>query len=138
MSFYRDEIRTARKDHKCDLCHGKIEIGEKYHNKAGNDGSMIWDSKECEKCQSVKDEFYKETGGDDGYCDDFIRYWWREEKCHKCKDYWPECNPNHTCKEPCDCKENGKCTGGDYCDKMTHYCRCENFVNKAIRPEVAE
>ena len=56
MSFYRDTVRTARKEHKCDLCGVTIQKGEKYHDKAGNDPDM-WGSKECDKCQSVLDDF---------------------------------------------------------------------------------
>lgn len=127
MSFYRNEVRTARKEHLCNTCHAYIKIGEKYHNKAGNQDGDIWDSKECEKCQPVIKEFYYETGGDDGYNDEGIREWWQEDKCPECIKYWPECNPDGNCENPCGDEENGKCTGGDSCDEMTHYCRCENF-----------
>lgn len=134
MSFYRDELRKARLLHECDLCRTTIKIGEKYHSKAGNQDGDIWTSSECEKCQPVISDFL-ENGSDDGYCEEYIRDWWVEEKCPRCVNFWPECNPSAECmpyasirkESVCDECKNGRCTAGDYCDKMTHYCRCENF-----------
>ena len=109
MSFYRDTIRTARKEHKCDLCHGIIKIGDKYHDRAGNsanDESCIYWAKECEACQPVIKDFVESSSYDssEGYCDEYIQEWWREEKCREC-NYRFE----------------------DDCDGMTHYCRCEKY-----------
>lgn len=104
MSFYRDTVRVARKEHKCELCGGAIKVGEKYHDKAGH-GDDFWQSKECEMCQTVIDEYHQTPyiDRDDGYYDEGIREWWREEKCGQCIKYKQEC------------------------DEMTHYCRCEKF-----------
>jgi len=109
MSFYRDTLRKARKTHRCELCRAVILIGEKYHDKAGNQDGDIWTFKECEKCQPVIIEFMDSFRVDDGYCDDFIRDWWMEEKCHKCK---------HISEDDCE---------------MTHYCRCEKFEKVEVK-----
>lgn len=133
MSFYRDTMRTARKDHKCDLCGAIIQKGEKYHDKAGNDPDM-WSSKECEKCQPVIDEYFDSNSSyrDEGYCADWLHDWWRDYKCPECKYEYPKCNPDADCEcsdpEDCDVLDKyGRCQGGDSCDEMTHYCRCEKF-----------
>ncbi|MEA4805110.1 hypothetical protein [Acetobacterium wieringae] len=131
MSFYRDTVRTARKEHKCNLCGAIIRKGEKYHDKAGNDPDM-WDSKECEKCQPVLNEFCSSDHYDrsEGYCEEWIQEWWLDEKCYACKHRYPVCKPDASCGNPKTCSEinkHGRCTGGDTCDDMTHYCRCEKF-----------
>lgn len=133
MSFYRDTVRTARKEHKCDLCGVTIQKGEKYHDKAGNDPDM-WGSKECDKCQSVLDDFCSSDYYDrsEGYCAEWVQEWWRDYKCPDCKHEYPECKPDNDCEcsDPKDCDVldgYGRCQGGDSCDEMTHYCRCEKF-----------
>ena len=135
MSFYRDTIRTARKEHKCGICHGVIKIGEKYHDKAGKHDGDLWHGKECEPCQPVIDEFNESDCADEGYCDEYIQEWWREEKCPVCKHYWLPCEPDEVClkqliKPNGSCPERTKyntCEAGDICGDMTHYCRCEKF-----------
>ncbi|KNZ70294.1 hypothetical protein Tfer_0854 [Thermincola ferriacetica] len=140
MGFYRDIVRTARKEHKCDVCHGIIKAGEKYHDKAGNEGceGNVWYSKECEACQIVINEFMKSDYADEGYCDEYIEEWWRDEKCPTCKHYFLPCKPDEWCKEhfhigiesALECPERtkyGTCEAGDTCDEMTHYCRCERY-----------
>ena len=134
MSFYRDTIRTARKVHKCSLCHGVIQKGEKYHDKAGNaiDESNVYSAKECEACQLVIQE-YVESGAYDsseGYCDEYIQEWWRDVKCYNCKHEYLPCQPDCNCNEPEGCTDrtkHGTCAAGDTCDEMTHYCRCEKL-----------
>jgi hypothetical protein len=141
VSFYRDTIRTARKEHKCGLCHGTINIGEKYHDKAGNsavDENVVYSEKECEACQPVIDEFMSSSMADEGYCDEYIQEWWSNEKCWECIHHYLPCEPNEWCKDffPVgaesvnECKERSKygtCKVGDTCDDMTHYCRCEKY-----------
>ena len=134
MSFYRDTVRTARKEHKCYLCGAIIQKGEKYHDKAGNEFGDVFHAKECEICQLVIDEFCNSELYDrsDGYCADWLQDWWRDYKCPDCKHEYPECKPDNDCEcnDPKDCDVldgYGRCQGGDSCDDMTHYCRCEKF-----------
>jgi hypothetical protein len=137
MSFYRDTIRTARKEHKCSLCHGIIQKGEKYHDKAGNliDESYVYSAKECEACQPVIDEFMASCNDGEGYCEEYIQEWWRDVKCYDCKHRFLPCKPDDDCKkllqrESDSCPERtkyGTCSAGDTCDDMTHYCRCERY-----------
>lgn len=132
MSFYRDTIRKARKEHKCCLCQGIINIGDDYHEKAGtNYDGDFFNTKECEACQPVIAEFMKSDYGDEGYCKDWIQDWWRDVKCYDCKNRWPLCKPILECniENLTDCRDykDGYCLGGDTCDDMTHYCRCEKY-----------
>ncbi|MDD3307725.1 MAG: hypothetical protein PHO29_11610 [Acetobacterium sp.] len=137
MSFYRDTVRTARKEHKCGLCGAIIKKCEKYHDKAGNEFGDIFYVKECEKCQPVIDEFCNSDHYDrsEGYCDEWIQEWWMDVKCYACKHFYPACVPDEDCDEPefCDyIDKNRRCTGGDTCDEMTHYCRCEKFEVESL------
>ena len=136
MSFYRDTIRTARKEHKCSLCQGVIKVGEKYHDKAGTsygDDSQIYHGKECVPCQAVIREFMETA--DEGYNAEYINEWWRDAKCYDCKHRYLPCKPDDDCKNTClqsdgFCRHKtiyDTCKGGDICDEMTHYCRCEKF-----------
>ncbi|MBC3798485.1 hypothetical protein [Acetobacterium tundrae] len=133
MSFYRDTVRTARKEHKCELCGAIIQKGEKYHDKAGNELGDIGYTKECEKCQPVLEEFcnseYYERG--EGYTEDWIQEWWIDYKCDICKYKYQLCEPDGVCENKCLRKNvTGTCEYNT-CDEMTHYCRCENFEVKA-------
>ena len=130
MGFYRDTIRKARKEHKCNVCHGIIRVGEKYHDKAGKHDDL-WYSQECDACQPVITEFMASNYGDEGYCDEYIQEWWRYVACYGCKHYWPICKPDSHC-HPLSCGNltNGRCLGGDTCDEMTHYCRCEKYESR--------
>lgn len=56
-------IRTARKQHTCDLCGTKINPGEKYHYSfMVYDGNQTYDWKEHEKCAFICSEIWD-------YCD---------------------------------------------------------------------
>ena len=140
MGFNRDTIRTARKEHKCELCHGKIKAGEKYHDKACTafgDETQIYYAKECSACQPVITEFMsdKTAPNEEGYCDEWINEWWHDVKCYSCKKRYPPCAPDGECGELIAdnegvCPEKtrfGTCAAGDTCDEMTHYCRCEKY-----------
>ena len=141
MSFNRDTIRTARKEHKCDLCNGAIAKGEKYHDKAGNviEEAYIYSAKECEACQFVLAEYIASGAYDssEGYCDEYIHNWWRQNKCYECQHHYLSCNSDNCMgfmDKDRNCSEyaqRGNCKAGDTCDDMTHYCRCEKFVQRS-------
>ena len=137
MSFYRDTVRKARKEHRCDMCHGIIKAGEKYHDKAGNaandENEVCW-GRECMACQPVIEEYINSDMYDncEGYCDEYIQEWWQNVKCYDCKHRYLPCK----LYDGCDCMKNGICTektkygtcgADDTCDEMTHFCRCEKY-----------
>jgi len=108
MSFYRDTIRKARKQHACELCGAIIKVGDEYHDKSSNEFGDIFNTKECKECQPFLNEFVSSGAydPDTGYNENTIHDWWIEEKCETCEHrllfYHDEC-------------------------ELTHYCRCENF-----------
>ncbi len=58
-SVYQCDWPTARKEHTCCECHGKIAAGEKYHKHHG-----IWDGeadtfKVCDDCEALRAEVDK-------------------------------------------------------------------------------
>ncbi len=55
-------IRTARKQHTCDLCCGKIQPGEKYNYTYFNNDGQAYGWKEHEKCSYISGEIWD-------YCD---------------------------------------------------------------------
>lgn len=108
MGFYSERKCKARLTHKCHLCHKTIEVGEEYYRKAGkNYDDDFFFSKECTDCQPIIDEFLRDDNNDEGYNDQWISDWWYEVKCPKCEG------------------------GGNDCEKMTHYCRCEKFKERS-------
>ena len=135
--FEKDELRTARKEYQCDLCGAKIKVGDKYHRLSGVYDNDFYDVKECLACQPVIKEFCKSNDFvyDEGYNEKDVREWWQQEKCPKCKRYYYlPCDPIDWCNERdvnnCIFRtKDGKCKE-EHCEKMTHYCRCENFEEK--------
>lgn len=53
--FHREQIRTARKAHRCYECSGLIAPGEKYEHVTGKwDGGPIDTFKTCERCYDLR------------------------------------------------------------------------------------
>jgi len=56
--FYEQEIRTARKTHRCIECRREIPVGEKYERVAGKfDGDFFSDCT-CMPCAEIAEAFY--------------------------------------------------------------------------------
>ena len=60
METLTDEIRTARKQHRCNWCGNPIQKGEKYRISTNVDGGDIWNFKEHLRCEEIFRAFYKE------------------------------------------------------------------------------
>ena len=54
--------RKARKVHTCDLCHGKIEIGEEYDYQFNSDGGDSWEFKSHIKCYNLAVKLEADNG----------------------------------------------------------------------------
>lgn len=52
-TFLKNETRTARKEHCCGECGGRIGSGEKYEYVAGIQCGDWWDCKTCERCVAL-------------------------------------------------------------------------------------
>lgn len=90
--FYNFRYQTARKKHKCILCHKTINKGDKYFYEFGKSDGYIYETKLCESCKEIYDAFANRNRGDleDGYTMDDIT-----EEIYDC-----------AC---CDCENNKKC-----------------------------
>jgi RNase P subunit RPR2 len=53
-SFYHQEIRKARKAHKCDECTGMIAPGEKYEHVRGKWEGYVDTFNTCEACVDIR------------------------------------------------------------------------------------
>lgn len=56
--FFREIIRTARKEHKCGECSRTIKPGEHYEIATGKWDGIICSSKTCSDCLSVRSSFF--------------------------------------------------------------------------------
>ncbi len=65
----------AKKEHKCNFCHGIIKIGEKYGYQALKDGGIFYTWKSHLKCDAIASELNMYDSCDDGLTDgDFCEY----------------------------------------------------------------
>lgn len=57
-SFYQDRIATARKEHQCCECCGKIEPGEKYEVSVGVSDGDFFHQKTCQSCTDIRHAYF--------------------------------------------------------------------------------
>lgn len=69
--FHKEKTPIARKEHKCDLCHGTISKGERYVHITQSDSGDIFDYKYHIGCNNLVDRYVRNEGG---YVDDFKEY----------------------------------------------------------------
>lgn len=69
--FHKETTPRARKEHKCDLCHGTISKGERYVHITQSDSGDIFDRKYHIGCSDLVDRYVRNEGG---YVDDFKEY----------------------------------------------------------------
>lgn len=69
--FRKETTPRARKEHKCDLCHGTIAKGERYVHITQSDSGDIFDCKYHIGCNGLVDRYVRNEGG---YVDDFKEY----------------------------------------------------------------
>ena len=69
--FHKEKTPIARKEHKCDLCHGTIAKGERYVHITQSDSGDIFDCKYHIGCNGLVDRYVRNEGG---YVDDFKEY----------------------------------------------------------------
>lgn len=70
MSFHSEQIRVARKAHKCDGCGGGIAPGEKYTACSGMFEGYFYAAKHCPCCRTGYDAYA-------AYVNDTSRKGWR-------------------------------------------------------------
>lgn len=61
--FCKEKTPIARKEHKCDLCHGTIPKGERYVHITQSDCGDIFDYKYHIGCNNLVDRYVRNEGG---------------------------------------------------------------------------
>lgn len=106
-SFHNEWYRIARKRHRCELCGGEIEVGEKYSYESGVYDGFFYTRKLHSVCREIIDDYANselELGED--YTYDYVIDWLRDEFCYECDE-----------------REN--CENVSVCEKMKDYYRKE-------------
>lgn len=52
--FYHEELRKARKPHKCEECSGTIIVGELYEHVRGKWDGYVDSFKTCQRCRDIR------------------------------------------------------------------------------------
>lgn len=108
------EVRRARKPHKCDLCRGIIQPGEKYEYSYNSCDGETYSFRVHEKCEFICREIEDLCDPDEGMTsDDFY------EGCVQvCQDFvCPDCEKRN---QP----------DGDVCEEYPCYDRLYDFLQK--------
>lgn len=69
--FCREETPRARKEHRCDLCCGVIEKGERYVHIVSSEDGYIFDKKYHVGCNDLVERYVRDN---DGYVEHFDEY----------------------------------------------------------------
>ena len=83
LEFFTDQLYTAKKTHRCQLCNQNILIGEKYHRQSGKYEGDFFDRCLHRHCNNMIAEFCQENK-DNEYSTDWIWEWLVEKYCHDC------------------------------------------------------
>ena len=106
-NFRKEEYRKARKWHRCDLCGGKIEVGDKYSYESGMYDGCFYTMTLHSVCRKIIEEFADaELEFGDEYTLNDVIDWLRDEFCYGCDG-----------RESCD--------NYSVCEKMKDYYRKE-------------
>lgn len=89
FDFYDSSTPKARKEHTCDLCNQKIQIGEKYSRFRGKCDGDLFDIKHHLLCDRIC-RAYCEWAGDNEYSYDEVSDWLHDEICYDC-EHCEEC-----------------------------------------------
>lgn len=84
MEFYTENIRRAKKSHKCDLCGNQISIGEKYHRQSGKYDGEFFDRCLHERCNNIISTYCKENNEQE-YDEWSIEDWLSDSYCYCCE-----------------------------------------------------
>lgn len=82
MDCIATKHRKARKEHRCELCGGKINAGEHYVYTFQKDGGDVTSFKNHEQCDFILGELWRFLDPDDGISDDGFQEGC-QEYCHE-------------------------------------------------------
>lgn len=135
LEFETIKEPVAAKQHKCSLCGGIIEQGEKYLYRTAKYNDYFFTEYLHFDCHAVIDEYCSTINNE--YDQDDIAEWWKYAKCLNCKKYYTE-----PCEKTCEffdggtCSDrtsNGKCKCSEPCDIWDRYCWCTQYEPVAER-----
>ena len=84
MEFFNGRYRTAKKEHICEICKQKIQIGEKYEYESGKFDGVFFDRHYHIDCYMTLQDFLSDTIDDDWFSYDHVFDWWLEGHCYQC------------------------------------------------------
>lgn len=58
-SVYRNEQRTARKEHRCSTCGATIAKGDRYLNLFAKSDGQVYSERQCTACMEIAERFSK-------------------------------------------------------------------------------
>lgn len=91
MQCIRNECRTARKEHTCDLCNGTIDVGSRYRYQFNKDGSDTWSFRSHLECDFLSRELWEFIAPWDGIYDteyqEGLSIFCRRAVCPTCSQY---------------------------------------------------
>lgn len=86
MEFYSENTHIAKKEHKCEMCGGKINIGEKYYRERGKFCGEFFDRKMHVHCHHMEAEYCREVDCEFNWYSiyDYVR---DKHCCGECADW---------------------------------------------------
>lgn len=102
LEFYTASTHTAKKVHVCDLCGGKVQIGEKYQRFSGKNEGEMFDLKHHLICCEIISQ-YCQYIGDNEYDADSACEWVQETVCANCEHYDEDRDDFTPCKTSMHC-----------------------------------
>jgi hypothetical protein len=85
LNFWTTVTPTAHKEYVCDLCGGKIKIGEKYERFSGKNDGEMFDIKHHMLCTEIIRQYCDYIGEQEYDADSVCE--WVTETCADCEHY---------------------------------------------------
>lgn len=95
MEFYNEEWPIAKKEHECECCGKKIEVGEKYCRQSGKYEGDFFDRKFCITCCGAVSDYCSEIDNEFDYYS--VSDHAQEKFCRNCP------NRKEDTDEECEC-----------------------------------
>ena len=84
MEFFNSKYHVARKEHTCEACERKIQIGEKYEYESGKFEGTFFERRYHIECYMNLQDFFSDDPSDDYFTYDNVFDWWLEGYCYQC------------------------------------------------------
>lgn len=84
MEFFVSSPRVARKEHTCEACQQKIQVGEKCKYECGKFDGEFFNRYYHKDCYMTMQDFFSDYPDDDTFDYDQVYDWWIEKYCDQC------------------------------------------------------